>query len=74
MGVFNSLLEKRKVQRQEQGKTVGILDRCLIAVTAGGIGAVVGNPADLSLIRLQSDATLPVDQRRNYKHAGDAMV
>jgi len=35
----------------------------LIAVTAGAIGAVVGNPADLSLIRLQSDATLPVDQR-----------
>ena len=36
-------------------------------LTAGGLGALVGSPADLSLIRMQSDATLPVERRRNYK-------
>ena len=43
-------------------------------LTAGGLGALVGSPADLSLIRMQADATVPIEQRRNYKGVGDAMV
>jgi solute carrier family 25 oxoglutarate transporter 11 len=31
-----------------------------------------GTPADLVLIRMQSDQTLPLDQRRNYKNVFDA--
>jgi hypothetical protein len=34
----------------------------------------VGSPADLTLIRMQADATLPLENRRNYKGVGDAMV
>lgn len=34
----------------------------------------MGSPADLSLIRMQSDSTLPASQRRNYKGVGDALV
>lgn len=41
---------------------------------AGGIGAVFGTPADVALIRMQADITLPVDQRRNYKNVGNALV
>mgnify|MGYP004707367011 CR=1 FL=1 len=41
--------------------------------TAGAIGACVGSPADLSLIRMQADATLPAAQRRNYKNAFHAL-
>jgi solute carrier family 25 oxoglutarate transporter 11 len=43
-------------------------------LAAGGLGALVGSPADLSLIRMQADATVPLAQRRNYKGVGDAMV
>lgn len=43
-------------------------------LAAGGLGALIGTPADLSLIRMQADNTLPVEQRRNYKHVGDAFV
>lgn len=43
-------------------------------LTAGGLGALVGSPADLSLIRMQSDSTLPAAQRRNYKGVGDALI
>lgn len=39
---------------------------------AGGIGSIVGTPADLVLIRMQSDSTLPPEQRRNYKNIFDA--
>merc|ERR1712217_221440 len=34
---------------------------------AGGIAAVAGNPADLALIRMQSDSMLPEAERRNYR-------
>lgn len=43
-------------------------------LTAGGLGALVGSPADLTLIRMQADSTLPVESRRNYKGVADAMV
>ena len=33
----------------------------------------MGSPADLSLIRMQADTTLPAEQRRNYKGVGDAL-
>lgn len=39
---------------------------------AGGIGSIFGTPADLVLIRMQSDSTLPLEQRRNYKNVFDA--
>eukprot|EP00933_Yihiella_yeosuensis_P024492 TRINITY_DN18_c0_g2_i1.p1 TRINITY_DN18_c0_g2~~TRINITY_DN18_c0_g2_i1.p1 ORF type:complete len:297 (-),score=90.39 TRINITY_DN18_c0_g2_i1:526-1416(-) len=39
---------------------------------AGGIAAVMGNPADLALIRMQADTMLPEAQRRNYSGVGHA--
>jgi hypothetical protein len=39
---------------------------------AGFIGSLVGNPADLALIRIQADARLPLAERRNYKNVVDA--
>lgn len=30
------------------------------------LGCIVGNPADLCLVRIQSDSQLPPAQRRNY--------
>ena len=44
------------------------------SLLAGGIGSIFGTPADLVLIRMQSDATLPADQRRNYKNVFDAFT
>ncbi|KAF7140098.1 hypothetical protein RHSIM_Rhsim06G0073300 [Rhododendron simsii] len=40
---------------------------------AGGIGAAVGNPADVAMVRMQADGRLPVSQRRNYKSVVDAI-
>ncbi|RWW51540.1 hypothetical protein BHE74_00042110 [Ensete ventricosum] len=47
--------------------------KAAIGLTAGAIGASVGSPADLALIRMQADATLPAAQRRNYKNAFHAL-
>lgn len=44
------------------------------SMLAGGIGGLVGNPADVINIRMQNDASLPLAQRRNYKHAIDGLI
>ena len=42
------------------------------SLLAGGIGSMVGTPADLVLIRMQADSTLAAEKRRNYKNVFDA--
>lgn len=41
---------------------------------AGFIGSLVGNPADLILVRMQADKRLPVAERRNYTGTANALV
>ncbi|CAK1555542.1 unnamed protein product [Leptosia nina] len=41
---------------------------------AGGVGAIVGNPAEVALIRMTADGRLPPEQRRNYRHVIDALA
>jgi len=55
-------------------QAIPLVEKALAGLTAGGLGAMVGSPADLSLIRMQSDSTLPAAQRRNYKGVGDALT
>lgn len=62
LGVYKSLFN----HYQEKHGSVSMQMKSLFGITAGFIGALVGNPADLILIRLQSDATLPEAQKRNY--------
>jgi len=38
------------------------------ASIAGTAGALICNPADLALVRMQADRRLPVSQRRKYRH------
>uniref|UniRef100_A0A7N0T6Z5 Uncharacterized protein n=1 Tax=Kalanchoe fedtschenkoi TaxID=63787 RepID=A0A7N0T6Z5_KALFE len=41
---------------------------------AGAIGAAVGNPADVAMVRMQADGRLPLAERRNYKSVIDAVA
>lgn len=41
---------------------------------AGAVGAAVGNPADVAMVRMQADGRLPAAERRNYRGAGDAIT
>lgn len=40
---------------------------------SGGVGAIVGNPADLVMIRMSADGQLPPEKRRNYTHVFNAI-
>lgn len=45
-----------------------------MASTSGFLGGIAGNPADVLNVRMQHDAALPADKRRNYKNAIDGLV
>ncbi|CAO2161499.1 unnamed protein product [Urochloa humidicola] len=62
-----------KALEANEGKPLPLVQKAFIGLTAGAIGASVGSPADLALIRMQADSTLPAAQRRNYKNAFHAL-
>eukprot|EP00238_Polyblepharides_amylifera_P001713 CAMPEP_0196572648 /NCGR_PEP_ID=MMETSP1081-20130531/2634_1 /TAXON_ID=36882 /ORGANISM="Pyramimonas amylifera, Strain CCMP720" /LENGTH=300 /DNA_ID=CAMNT_0041890029 /DNA_START=158 /DNA_END=1060 /DNA_ORIENTATION=+ len=72
MGLFN--IFKEKMDQHNGGKPAPVWQTFIAGFTAGGMGALVGNPADLTLIRMQADANLPESQRRNYKNIFDALI
>jgi hypothetical protein len=41
-------------------------------MVSGGIAALLSCPAEVTLVRISNDNTLPVESRRNYKGVGDA--
>lgn len=71
LGIFTSLLESGS---GPNGQPPPLHLKIVMAMVAGGIGAFVGTPTEVALIRMSSDGRLPLDQRRNYKHAVDAMA
>ncbi|XP_047319170.1 mitochondrial uncoupling protein 5-like [Impatiens glandulifera] len=71
MGLYDIM--KNKWTDKESGN-LSLHLKITAGLIAGGIGAAVGNPADLAMVRMQADGRLPLEQRRNYKSAIDAIT
>lgn len=71
LGLFDIFTEKAKDKAYDG--VPGFAKKSFCALGAGGIAAVAGNPADLALIRMQSDSMLPEAERRNYRGVGHAL-
>jgi solute carrier family 25 oxoglutarate transporter 11 len=69
LGLFDYFIEAAKTP----GEKMPAWKNSICALAAGGIAAVIGNPADLALIRMQADAMLPAAERRGYRHVGHAL-
>lgn len=69
MGVYNSLTEKFS---DIDGKS-SFLVQLSCGLAAGGSGAFIGTPAEVSLVRMTADGRLPPDKRRNYKNVFNAL-
>ena len=41
-------------------------------MVSGGIAALISCPAEVTLVRISNDNTLPPESRRNYKGVADA--
>lgn len=50
-------------------KDIPFYQRVILAGISGAAGGFVGTPGDLINVRMQNDIKLPLEQRRNYKHA-----
>lgn len=71
MGLYDIL--KQKWTDPTTGN-MPLTSKITAGLIAGGIGAAVGNPADVAMVRMQADGRLPVSQRRNYKSVIDAIT
>src|SRR6266536_394238 len=67
LGFFDTFMNILKAREKETGRQIGFKERAAAGLTAGGLAAMIGNPADLSLIRMQSDGLRPAAERKNYK-------
>lgn len=68
LGIYNWLFEKAS----KDGQPIFIV-KAALGMIAGGFGAFVGTPAEVTLIRMTADGRLPLAQRRNYKNVFDAL-
>jgi len=63
----------KKLAGEDQGP-LNVFSKAACAAAAGAIGAFVGNPGDLAMVRMQADGKLPVAERRGYKNFFDAFT
>lgn len=73
LGFFDTFMNKLSARAKANGQSVGFAERATAGLSAGGLAAMIGNPADLALIRMQSDGLKPVADRKNYKSVIDAL-
>jgi solute carrier family 25 oxoglutarate transporter 11 len=71
LGIFRTVSDAMATPDK---KPLPFWKKTVAGLAAGGLGSVFGTPADVALIRMQTDSKLPKEQRRNYKHVGDALM
>lgn len=73
LGCFDTFQNMLSARAEAKGTSITFFERGAAGLTAGGLAAMIGNPADLALIRMQSDGLKPKDQRANYRSVFDAL-
>lgn len=71
LGVYMNIFDY--VSKSRKGKPPNAFQKLFMGCTAGGIGAFVGTPAEVCLIRMTADGRLPIDQRRGYTGVFNAL-
>lgn len=71
MGLYDVLKQKWS---DPHTNNMPLTRKITAGLIAGAVGAAVGNPADVAMVRMQADGRLPVAQRRNYKSVVDAIT
>lgn len=58
LGLFRTFSDYMK---EKNGRNLYLYEKAGCSLTAGFIASIIGNPADLALVRFQTDSTLPVE-------------
>ncbi|OAY85294.1 Mitochondrial uncoupling protein 4 [Ananas comosus] len=72
MGLYDVL--KKKWSPGGDSAALPLHRKIAAGLVAGAVGAAVGNPADVAMVRMQADGRLPAAERRNYRGVGDAIA
>ncbi|KAM3177036.1 hypothetical protein ACTXT7_005293 [Hymenolepis weldensis] len=72
LGIYTSLFEYVSNQ-SKSGAPPSFLAKLGIGLTAGVLGAFVGTPTEVCLIRMTADGRLPIAVRRNYTNVFNAL-
>ena len=74
MGLYEILKQKWSDHSDsDTAAKLPIMKKIVAGLIAGSVGAAVGNPADVAMVRMQADGRLPIEQRRNYRSVVDAI-
>lgn len=73
LGFFDTFQNILSARAEKKGTSISFAERGAAGLAAGGLAAMIGNPADLALIRMQSDGLKPADKRANYRSVFDAL-
>merc|ERR1712087_48720 len=74
LGLYDKFIELAQQGEEAKAKQeLPMIKTTLCAITAGGIAALIGTPADLSLVRMQADNLLPKAEQRGYKSVFHAL-
>ena len=72
LGIYNVLFDK--LAAKNNGRPPKFHEKALCATIAGSMGAIVGTPADVSIIRMSTDGMLPLAKRRGYTSVFNALA
>lgn len=72
-GARLGLFDQFTAMLQTPGEKMSFGKNAIAALGAGGLAALVGNPADLALIRMQADSMKPVAERAGYTNVVTAL-
>ncbi|KZV87401.1 acetolactate synthase [Exidia glandulosa HHB12029] len=73
MGFFDTFMGMATSRAKGAERPITFAERGAAGLAAGGLAAVLGNPCDLALIRMQSDGLRPAAERANYRGVFDAL-
>jgi len=69
IGLFSYLYDTAKRRQVAAGESedVSFGTKLLLGSIAGTVGSIIGNPAEVAIVRMCNDSKLPPNQRRNYR-------
>jgi solute carrier family 25 oxoglutarate transporter 11 len=70
LGLYKTLYDRRLKEKGE----VSFAYKVVYSLCGGFVGACIGNPADLTMVRRQTDLALPPELRRNYGNVFQSLV
>lgn len=62
------------MKREQGGGPLAAWKSVASSMASGALASVIGNPFDISMVRMQADSLKPLAERRGYKNVFDALL